>query len=88
MFRHLFINNLKSIIRSKETLFWTLLFPIVLATLFYFAFGNLNASDEFELIPIGIFRNAGFEEGYRFISRCFRSDIDGAAGRVLSHAEY
>jgi ABC-2 type transport system permease protein len=90
MFRHLFINNLKSIIRSKETLFWTLLFPIVLATLFYFAFGNLNASDEFELIPIGIVRNAGFEEVLHVLSHaCFRIDIDGAAGSGdLFHAEY
>jgi ABC-2 type transport system permease protein len=90
MFRHLFINNLKSIIRSKETLFWTLLFPIVLATLFYFAFGNLNASDEFELIPIGIVRNAGFEEGSTFyLTLASVSDIDGAAGSGdLFHAEY
>jgi len=46
MFLHHFKYALLSTLKKKDTLFWTLLFPIALATFMYMAFGNLFEKDE------------------------------------------
>ena len=46
MFWHLYGGRLRSLLRDKENLFWTLLFPILLATMFYVAFSNLMSTTE------------------------------------------
>jgi len=46
--------NFLSLLRSRVYLFWTLAFPIVLGTLFFFAFGNNSLEFDFEPIPITI----------------------------------
>ena len=48
----LYITRLKCIFRNKEVIFWTVIFPILLATCFFFAFNNLFAVDDFETISI------------------------------------
>ncbi|HHX11910.1 MAG TPA: ABC transporter permease [Clostridiales bacterium] len=49
----LYRTRLKAIIRNKENIFWSYMFPILLASLFYFAFGNLRNNEAFETIDIG-----------------------------------
>ena len=34
------------LIKGKDTLFWTILFPIALFTFMYMAFGNIMEKDE------------------------------------------
>ena len=42
-------------VRQKEELFWVLLFPMILGTMFYVAFGNLNNTTEnFHTIPVAV----------------------------------
>ena len=41
-------------IRDHSQLFWCLAFPVLLSTLFYFAFGNLTRSEKFNAIPVAI----------------------------------
>lgn len=50
MFLHLVRYRLKSLLRDKVTVFWSMLFPIILGTLFYLGFGNLN--ENIENIPV------------------------------------
>ncbi|BBN98443.1 ABC transporter permease [Sporolactobacillus terrae] len=50
MFMHIFFYRFKCLIRDKQLVFWTLLFPILLGTFFYMAFSNLN--DEASFHPI------------------------------------
>lgn len=57
MFWHIYKNRLKVLLRSKATIFWTLLFPIVLATLFSMAFSNILADEKFEIVPIAVVEN-------------------------------
>lgn len=45
MAMHMFSYRLKCLMRDKESLFWTLVFPILLGALFYFGFGHLMESD-------------------------------------------
>ena len=49
---YLYVTRLKCLFRNKEGMFWCYLFPILLATCFFFAFNNLWGIDSFETIPI------------------------------------
>ena len=44
----LFLYQLKLLIRNKSLLFWSLLFPLILATFFKLAFSNILDSEHFE----------------------------------------
>lgn len=55
MFWHLFKYHFKSSIRNKSAIFWCFAFPLILATLFYFAFGNLlKESEKLEPVPVAV----------------------------------
>ena len=44
---HIFGNRLKCLLRDKENVFWTMLFPILLAVFFNLALSNVNAGESF-----------------------------------------
>ena len=50
-----YIDKIKIVVRTPSALFWTLLFPIFLGTMFYFMFGNIDVSQQFSEIPVGIY---------------------------------
>ena len=54
MFRFLFKHELVSSIRTRWVVFWTLLFPILLATLFYIAFNNLDQTNILDPVKVGV----------------------------------
>ncbi|MFT8311163.1 MAG: ABC transporter permease [Sporolactobacillus sp.] len=54
MFAHVFRYRFKCLIRDKQLVFWTLLFPILLATFFYLAFMNLNDDEAFHPIDAAV----------------------------------
>jgi len=54
MFFHNFKYRFKIIAKDKGTMFWTLLFPILLSTLFFMAFGQLGSQEFLETIDIAI----------------------------------
>ncbi|WP_040198245.1 ABC transporter permease [Candidatus Soleaferrea massiliensis] len=62
MFSHTYINRLKIMVRQKDTMFWSLLFPLLLATLFYFAFSNLTSAENFEIVPVAVVDDAAYRE--------------------------
>ena len=66
MFSHIFITRIKCILRDKQLVFWTLLFPIVLSTLFKLAFANLSSSEMFKAIDIAIVNNQHYETNQGF----------------------
>jgi ABC-2 type transport system permease protein len=66
VFNHIFITRLKCILRDKQLVFWTLLFPIVLSTLFKLAFTNLSSNEMFRPINIAIVNNQYFEKNQGF----------------------
>lgn len=47
-----YIKIVKLCIRNRMALIWMFLFPTVLSTLYYFAFGSLDASGNLEQIPV------------------------------------
>lgn len=55
MFRHVFKYGLLSLLRTKEIVFWTLIFPFALTTFMYLAFGNLfETTEQFHVIPAAV----------------------------------
>lgn len=55
MFFHTLKYAIKSTIRTKELIFWSFIFPFILGTLFYCAFGNAFKSTEvFTKIPVAV----------------------------------
>lgn len=61
MFLHLFLNRLKSLLRDRVLLFWTLFFPLLLSTLFFFAFGNLTKSETFSPVEVAVINDTGYQ---------------------------
>jgi len=58
----LYITRLKCITRNKENMFWCYMFPILLASCFFFAFGNIMDSSSFETINVGYVSNGTGED--------------------------
>lgn len=54
MFLHIFRYRLKILLYDKGTMFWTLAFPVLLATLFHLAFGQLGAQERFQAIDVAV----------------------------------
>lgn len=53
MIRMLFWTRLKVLLKRKEIIFWVFIFPILLASVEYFAFGKFIHSDPIDTIEIG-----------------------------------
>lgn len=51
---HIFHYQLKLLLRDRIVMFWTFIFPIILATFFNFAFSKLNSSEMFEPAQLAI----------------------------------
>ena len=64
MFWHIFKYQLKCRFRDKLSVFWTLLFPIALATIFNLAFSNILTGEEFENVNIALVSNSNIPESF------------------------
>ncbi len=74
MFRHVFSYRLRYLLRNREMVFWTLLFPILLSIFFSLAFSNLYTAEAFSKIPIVVVDS----EAYR-ADTVFKSVLQGAS---------
>ena len=54
MFKHIYVNSLKIFLREKNTVFWLLLFPMILAIFFKLGFSGLMDDESFEIIPVAV----------------------------------
>lgn len=72
MFRHIFAYGFKSLLRTREIIFWTLIFPFALTTFMYLAFSNLfETTEKFDQIPVAVVQekeNKIFEEMIKAVS--------------------
>ncbi|MEW9077205.1 ABC transporter permease [Terrisporobacter glycolicus] len=61
MFLHSYKYRVKCIIRDKNMMFWTLLFPILLATLFNLSLSNLSSAEDFSAVNIAIVKDKEYD---------------------------
>lgn len=66
MFSHIYLYKLKCIIRDKNLMFWTLMFPIILSVLFWMAFSNLTKGEAFHDIKIAVVNDVEYKENANF----------------------
>ena len=50
--KSLFILNLKKLLKNRVLIFWTLLFPIILSTIFHMVFEGIKNKDNFETMKV------------------------------------
>lgn len=62
MFFHNFKYSLKVLLRNKILIFWTLAFPLLLGTLFYMAFSDIEKNETFQAIDIAVIDHKSFQE--------------------------
>ena len=62
MFFHKMKYTFKYLFRSRMLLFWTFIFPLILATCFYFAFKDIESNEMLKVINIGIVNNEKFND--------------------------
>jgi ABC-2 type transport system permease protein len=66
MIAHILKYRLKCFFRDRTMLFWTLLFPLLLATLFNLAFANLGQIDQFINIKIAVIDSPEYQANSAF----------------------
>lgn len=66
MFKQIYLYRLKCLLRNRHVLFWSLLFPIVLAVFFNMAFSNLMSGDSFKAIDVAVVDNAQYKNNNSF----------------------
>ncbi|MGE5614190.1 MAG: ABC transporter permease [Bacillota bacterium] len=66
MFVHIFTYRLKCLLRDRETVFWTLMFPIVLAVFFNMAFSSINKREVFQAVNIAVVDNGQYRDDISF----------------------
>ena len=76
MFGRIILTQLKKIVRSKQYMFWTLSFPILLGSLFYFAFSSIYKDTNSKPIPVVIEVTDGALNEYRVMKSFSNLDRD------------
>ena len=66
MFMHIFKYRMKCFLGDKVTLFWTMLFPILLSILFLMAFSNLSNVDSFTGARVAVVNNDAYKSDKMF----------------------
>ncbi|MEK6265478.1 MAG: ABC transporter permease [Clostridium sp.] len=77
MFNHIFTTRIKCLLRDKQLIFWTLMFPIVLATLFKVAFANLSSDEMFKTIDIAVVNSTYYQKNVGFKGTIEQVSKDG-----------
>lgn len=87
MFIRDFLYTIKILMRAKVSLFWTLVFPILLATFMYMAFGNIYEQDEmFRNIKVAVVTEDESANGLNYMLDAL-SDGDDALLSVARMSE-
>lgn len=66
MFAHIFTYRLKCLLRDRTIVFWTMLFPILLALFFNLSLRNLATNEEFHPIPVATVNDAAYRKDTGF----------------------
>ncbi|MBR3524049.1 MAG: ABC transporter permease [Bacilli bacterium] len=61
MFLHNFKYTFKTLFRNRGLIFWTVAFPVIMATFFHMAFADIIESDKLKVIDMAIVSNEEFE---------------------------
>lgn len=83
MMRTIYRGRVIGSLRSKEMLIWTWIFPLMLASLFYFAFSELDSAEQWSTIPVGIVQDSAYQENIAFSQFIEALSGEGESGLLL-----
>lgn len=73
----IFQYTLKKLLHNRADLFWTLFFPIILASMFKLAFRNITSDETFHAIPVAIVNEEGsMSENFMSVAKELGADGD------------
>jgi ABC-2 type transport system permease protein len=81
---HLMRYDIKIKLHNFNLLFWPLIFPLVLGTFFYFAFGNMEEAD-FETVSVAVVENADSNADQSFLD--FLDTIEQDESKLIKTEE-
>lgn len=82
MFTHIFSYRLKCLLRDRITIFWTMVFPLLLATFFQLAFSNLTTGEKFQPVNIAVVDNESWRKNESF--RNVLNDVSTGEDRLFN----
>ncbi len=85
MFMHIYKYRLKKLLRTKEMIFWTLAFPILLSVFFHLAFQNLDRAEAFDPIATAVVADAAYQEN-SFFQEVLK-DVSSGEEPLLTYSE-
>ncbi len=74
MFRNIYGKRIIRTLRNKDVLIWTWIFPLMMATLFYFTFTSLDTAQQLRSISLAVVNNADYQQ-----DAIFRAVLEAAA---------
>ena len=84
---HLLKYSFLSKVRNFNIIFWPLVFPLVLGTFFYFAFGNINEAD-FQTVPVAVVKEASADTFFMtYLDEVEKSSPDLLKAEKMSEKE-
>lgn len=92
MFWHNFKYTLKIILRDHALVFWTLAFPLIMATFFSLAFSNIESEERLSVIDVAVVDDKEWQENLAFREAFQELSREDSASRLfntryVSHAE-
>ena len=86
MFAHIFTNRLKCLLRSRVTVFWTLMFPILLAIFFNLSVRNIDSKEEiFHPVPVAVVNDSAYQKDASF--RTALKSVSNGKNRIFTLTE-
>lgn len=85
MFAHIFVSRLKCLMRNRITLFWTLVFPILLAVCFNMSLRNINNHEAFRPIPVAVVNDTAYQKDASF--RTALKSVSEGKNRIFTLTE-
>lgn len=82
MFAHIFKYRLKCLLGDKVNLFWTMVFPLVLASFFQLTLSNLTTGEKLKIIDIAVVDNEAWRENENF--RQVVSEVSNGDDRLFN----
>ncbi len=81
MFAHIFTNRLRCLTRDRITVFWTMLFPIILALFFNAALRNIDKAESFSPVAAAVVDDAAYRSDDAF--RAALAGVSTGDGRLF-----
>lgn len=82
---HIFTYRLKKLLRTKEVIFWTLAFPILLSIFFSLAFANLDSTEVFEPFSAAVVSDENYARDTNF--KTVLKEVSSGEDRLMNLKE-